>query len=118
MTWLDRLPRSTRTPPGREREVLRLLPRLFVLGTLALALPSIGARLFPWADDAAEAAAIVQRVDILALGAVFVHWTAVVTVFIGALVVVVMKGPVREADSYPINDSNRPCTPTSSSKPT
>ncbi len=118
MTWLDRLPRSSRTPPGLERELLRVLPRIFILGTIALALPSAAARLIPWAEDAADAAAVIQRVDILALGALFVHWTAVVTVAIGALVVVIMKGPVRVADSYPINDANRPCSPTSSSKPT
>lgn len=117
MTWLDRLPRSSRTPPGLERELLRLLPRLFLAGTAILAMPSLAARYFPWTAPE-DAAALVQRIDFLVLGAVFVHWTAVVTVAIGALVVVVMKGPVRVSDSYPINDASRPCSPTSSSKPT
>jgi len=108
MNWLDRLPRSSRTPAGREREVLRLMPRLFLLGTVILGLPSLGARLFPWDATEAEAAALVLRIDILAVSAVFVHWTAVLTVAIGALVVVIMKGPAYVADSYPIADSSVP----------
>jgi len=91
--------------------VLRLMPRLLVMGTAILGLPSLGARLFPWDATAVEAAALVLRIDILAVSAVFVHWTAVLTVAIGAVVVVIMKGPVYVADSYPIDDASRPRPP-------
>jgi hypothetical protein len=91
--------------------VLRLMPRLLVMGTAFLGLPSLVARLFPGDATEAEVAALVLRIDILAVSAVFVHWTAVLTVAIGALVVVIMKGPVHVADSYPINDASRPRPP-------
>ena len=113
MNWFERLPRTSKTPPGREREVLRLMPRLLVLGTVFLGLPSLGARLFPWDATEAEVAALVLRVDIFAVSAVVVHWTAVVTVAIGALVVVIMKGPAYVADAYPLDDSAAPLPPKS-----
>lgn len=108
MNWFDRLPRSTKTPPGRERQVLRLMPRALVLGTAVLALPSLGARLFPWDATEAEVAALVLRVDIYAISAVVVHWTAVVTVAIGAVVVMIMKGPAYVADAYPLDEPAGP----------
>lgn len=111
MNWFERLPRSSKTPPGRERAVLRLMPRLLVLGTVLLGLPSLGARLFPWDATEAQVAALVTRVDILAVSAVVVHWTAVLTVTIGALVVVIMKGPAYVADAYPVEDSAAPQRP-------
>jgi hypothetical protein len=115
MNWFERLPRSSKTPPGRERALLRLMPRLLVLGTILLGLPSLGARLFPWDATEAEVAALVMRVDILAVSGVLVHWTAVVTVAIGALIVVIMKGPAYVADAYPIDDSAAPQGPRSPS---
>lgn len=108
MNWFERLPRSSKTPPGLERPLLRLMPRLLLLGTVFLGLPSLGARLFPWDATEAEVAALVLRVDIYAVSAVVVHWTAVVTVAIGALVVVIMKGPAYVADAYPLDDSAAP----------
>jgi hypothetical protein len=111
MDWFERLPRSSKTPPGLERPLLRLMPRLLVLGTVFLGLPSIGARLFPWDATEAEVAALVLRIDIYAISAVVVHWTALLTVAIGALVVMIMKGPAYVADSYPIDDSAAPKRP-------
>ncbi len=46
MNAFNRLPGFVQTPAGRERDVLRLLPRALVFGTLLLALPSLGARIF------------------------------------------------------------------------
>jgi hypothetical protein len=102
MNRSDSPPRSSKTPPGRERALLRLM------GTVILGLPSLGARLFPWDATEVEVAALVLRIDILAVSVVFVHWTALLTVAIGALVVVIMKGPAYFADSYAIDDSNAP----------
>ncbi len=53
MNAFNRLPGFVQTPAGRERDVLRLLHRVLVFGTLLLALPSLGARIFlgkgmPW----------------------------------------------------------------------
>lgn len=47
MNAFNRLPGFTRTPPGKERKVIRALPMIFLVGTLLLAMPSIFVRFFP-----------------------------------------------------------------------
>lgn len=46
MNAFNRLPGFTRTPPGKERKVIRALPMIFLVGTLLLAMPSIFVRFF------------------------------------------------------------------------
>ena len=50
----------------------------------------------------------IQTIDILAIGVVVLHWTLVLTVAIGAFIVMVMKGPAYVADAYPLEDAERP----------
>lgn len=108
MNAFNRLPGFVQTPAGRERDVLRLLPRALVFGTLLLALPSLTARIFFAAGDAMEASTRIQTVDIVAISILFLHWTAVLTVAIAAFIVMVMKGPAYVADAYPVDDSESP----------
>jgi len=96
------------TPAGRERDVLRLLPRVLVFGTLLLALPSLGARIFFAEGDAVVASSLLQMVDILAISILVLHWTAVLTIAIAAFIVMIMKGPAYVADAYPVEDSESP----------
>jgi len=49
-----------------------------------------------------QAATRLQTVDILAISIVVLHWTAVFTVAIASLIVMVMKGPAYVADAYPL----------------
>jgi hypothetical protein len=39
---------------------------------------------------------------------VILHWTVVLTVGIGAFIVMVMKGPAYVADAYPLVESDHP----------
>jgi len=75
MNALNRFPGFVQTPSGRERDVLRLLPRVLAFGTLLLAVPSLGARLFFGEGDAVEAPSRLQMVDILAISILVLHWT-------------------------------------------
>ncbi|EXI78613.1 MAG: hypothetical protein AW10_02965 [Candidatus Accumulibacter appositus] len=111
MNAFNRLPGFVQTPAGRERDVLRWLPRVLVFGTLLLALPSLVARIFLGAGDAVEASTHLQMIDIIALSIVVLHWTAVLTVAIAAFIVMVMKGPAYVADAYPVADSETPDSP-------
>ena len=108
MNVFNRLPGFTRTPPGLERVVLRVLPRTLLLGTLALGLPSLVARLWPETSGGADAARQVAAVDILAIGVLVVFWTAALTAAIASFIVMVMKGPAYVADAYPLSDSDAP----------
>ncbi|QKS28447.1 MAG: hypothetical protein FAZ92_01175 [Accumulibacter sp.] len=108
MNAFNRLPGSVQTPAGRERDVLRLLPRVLVLGTLLLALPSLVVRMPLGAWGAVAGATPLQMVDIVAISLVVLHWTVVLTVAIAAFIVMVMKGPAYVADAYAVEDSETP----------
>ncbi len=111
MNAFNRLPGFVQTPAGRERDVLRWLPRVLVFGTLLLALPSLATRLLVGEGSTADAPTGLQMVDILALSVVLLHWTAVLTMAIAAFIVMVMKGPAYVADAYPLGDSETPDAP-------
>lgn len=108
MNAFNRLPGFVQTPPGRERDVLRLLPRVLVFGTLLLFVPSLAARIPLGEWDAVEASTRLQMIDFLALSIVVLHWTAALTVAIAAFIVMMMKGPAYVADALPVEDSETP----------
>lgn len=93
-----------RTPAGQERVVLRRLPRVLWVGTVLLALPSLGVRWWWSGSQEAEVLTRILTVDIYMTGVVILHWTAVLTVGIGAFIVMVMKGPAYVADAYPMDE--------------
>lgn len=94
-------------PPGLERAILRLLPKVLLIGTLIPVSLSLLVRILP-ADDSIEPTKAVLNVDIFAFATGLTLWTAVFTVAIGCVVVVIMKGPAYVADAYPVAHSNRP----------
>lgn len=98
MNLFNRLPGFPRTPAGKERDVLRLLPRTFVFGTLLLAVPSLLARLIVGPDDALA----ITTTDIYVIGLIILHWTVLLTAGIAAFIVMMMKGPAYVADAYPL----------------
>ena len=108
MNLFNKLPGHTKTIAGLERSVLRRLPRLFVLGTLLLLLPSVLTRLLPWEGSAAEVATRITTIDIYTVSVVLLHWTVVFTVAIHAFIVLVMKGPAYVADAYPLAEAENP----------
>ena len=104
-----RLPGSIRTEPGLERYILRKIPIAVPLGVAAILAPSALLRLSHWDMPAQELAAIVSKVDMLALGTLLLYCNLLVALTWGALIVMVMKGPVYVADSYPLVDADAPC---------
>ena len=101
MNLFNRLPGFPSTPAGKERVVLRQLPRAFLLGTLLLAIPSLVARLIASPEDALA----VMTTDIYVISLVILHWTVVFTVGIAAFIIMMMKGPAYVADAYPLQEA-------------
>jgi hypothetical protein len=89
-----------------ERRLLGKLPLILLLGTL---LPlSWTAATHWWAvqpldDDSAKA---LLATDFYAIALVAVVWMWVATVAVGCVTVLIMKGPRRQADSYPLPDEH------------
>lgn len=107
----NRLPGFQQTPAGQERGVLRRLPKVLMLGTLLLCLPSLAVRLWWAGAPPYEVASTITTVDIYAISVLVLHWTVVFTVGLGAVIVLVMKGPAYVADPYPMEGMDRPDNP-------
>ena len=95
-------------PPGIEREILRLVPQVFVFGVLGLALPALLARLFPITGSLGEVLRWIQTVDIYVISFELFFCTMMFTVALGAFIVMIMKGPAYVADAYPLIDFDKP----------
>ena len=108
MKYLKKLPNSHRSPPGLERKIWRKLPAAFLAGTLVPAFAYGYARLFPSPLIGETVEKYLTGVEIAAIATVITAWTAVLTVAIGCVVVMLMKGPGYVADAYPLADAEQP----------
>jgi hypothetical protein len=104
------LPGFQKSPAGLERRILRALPRLLWQGTVVLALCAMAVQLWPWDGHEAQVFTRITTLQIWVMSLVVLHWTVVLTVAIGAFIVMVMKGPAYVADAYPLSDADRPST--------
>ena len=108
MNWLKKLPNSRRTASGLEWTLWRKLPLIAAVGTL---LPLLVLGLVYLFNDPAAGAAQArweQMVGYMVLGAILFHWSMVVTVAFGCVVVMIMKGPGYVADGLWVSHSDRP----------
>lgn len=113
----NKLPGFKITPPGAERRVLRLLPKVLVLGSLLLGLPSLAVRVLLLITTTLETETLITTVDIYGISLLVLHWTVVFTVAIAAFIVMVMKGPAYVADPYPLEDFDSLDTPLPGRRP-
>lgn len=99
--FLKRLPGYQICEAGLERKILRELPQLIVLGMLAITLPSILARILLSPQKQ-------KMIDILVIGTEIFYLAMIITLGIGAFIIMLAKGPAYVADAYPLIDSDRP----------
>ena len=104
----NKLPNSSKTPPGLERKILRHMPAAF-LGTLVLCgIPSLCVRLADIQGSQIAIDALIHRVDIMALAVLMVVWNIAFAITTGAVLIVLMKGPGYVADGYKLIDADSP----------
>lgn len=101
MTPFKRLPGFTPAPPGLEHRIWRRLPAVLLWGTL---LPLLVAGALHGLAATAPASAAADRAlrlwDYTMVGVITLHWSLVLTVGMGCVIVRVMKGPAYVADGY------------------
>jgi hypothetical protein len=108
MKWLQKIPNSVRCASGLEWSLWRKLPLIALLGTVLPLLGLLAVHAMTDADANAAQVRWLQMADYF-VGAVLVfHWTMVLTVAIGCVIVMVMKGPGYVADGYAVPHSDRP----------
>jgi hypothetical protein len=110
MKWLQKVPNSPRAASGLEWKLFRKLPWIAALGTALPVLVLLALHLLTNPDTNPAQARWLQMADFI-VGAVLVfHWAMVATVAIGCIIVMIMKGPSYQADSYPLSHSDQPRT--------
>lgn len=97
-----------RYPPGLEWDILQLMPRVIVAVVLALSVAPAWVRLFPPNGTAFEVAKRTTLVDFVSIATGLTVLTAIITVTIGCVLVLVMKGPAYVADAYELPDAPKP----------
>jgi uncharacterized membrane protein len=107
MRWLNKLPNSIRSASGLEWKLWRKLPLIFLVGTAIPLAAAVALHLLTNQDNAAQQRWL-QTMDYVVAGVIVFHWTAVVTIAIGCVVVMVMKGPGYVADGMEVSHSDRP----------
>lgn len=105
---MQKHPPDRKYPPGLEWTLFRKLPLLTFAGFAVIGLLYGLVRIWPWEGEARQLASLIQRMDFALIGAAIFHLTMMFTLLIGCVVVLIMKGPRYTADSYPVNDSERP----------
>jgi len=88
--------------------LLRLMPKVWAVGTLLPAVMAFAARFVITGRDAAELERHIQLFDFAMIGLVIFIWTLVLTVTIGCVIVWLMKGPAYVADGFEVSHSDNP----------
>ncbi len=101
-------PDSVRAPAGLEWRLFRKLPCLTVIGFAVLGLAWIALKLWPLEGDAVAIARKTHNFEFALIGLAIFHLTMVLTVAIGCVIVMIMKGPQYTSDSYELQDAERP----------
>ena len=108
MELFKKLPGYRRAQSGFEWVLFKRLPWIALVGTiLAVAVPAVAwLALHDTVDPLSDH--VFMRLVYIMVGAVVVHWAAVVTLAIGCVIIMVMKGPAYVADAYPLGDRDTP----------
>jgi len=105
---MEKHPPDRYYPPGLEWWLLKRIPRMSFFAILGFGLAWLLVRIRPYAGPIAEAEMQIQRWEFALLGGFIFFITMVVTVVIGCVFVIIMKGPRYSADSYKVEDAERP----------
>ncbi len=84
--------------------------RLTLIALLGILLPVMAWAIFElmWTQTPADASVWQTTASFVTLGVVIFHWTMLITIAIGCVIVIVMKGPGYVADAYPLSHSDFP----------
>jgi len=117
VNWLQKLPGFTRSAPGLEWALWKKLPWIALAGTaLPLGLVALACLAAPEAPSPTDERQLTQWLY-MAIGVVVLHWTLLLTIAIGCVIVMLMKGPAYVADALEVPHFDHPCSPTSDNKP-
>ena len=104
MNYFNKLKGFQRSPAGLEWQIWKRLHLILAAGTVLPLLASAGAYVLDGLDSATQNARAVEQFFYVMLGVVMLHWTLVLTLAIGCVIVMLMKGPAYVADAYEMEE--------------
>lgn len=104
MKYLKKLDGFQRSPAGLEWQIWKRLHVILGVGTALPLVASAGAYVLDELGPAEQNARAVEQFFYVMLGVVMLHWTLVLTLAIGCVIVMLMKGPAYVADAYPMEE--------------
>ena len=108
MHWFNKLPGTKRAVSGLEWTLWKKLPLITWAGTfLPLAMLALVYLLHGESPEPSTARWLLMMVYVAA-GLILFHWSMVITLAIGCLIVMAMKGPGYVADGYLLSHSDQP----------
>jgi len=101
-----------RYPPGLERELLRKIPK-YLLGSILIPMFMVMLVRLPlienvFASTTEEIEKLHTTIDFLSIAIFVAALPVILTLFIGCIIVILMKGPAYIADAYDVNDVDDP----------
>ena len=106
--FLNKLPNSRREPHGLEWKILKKMPMATLASLVIPGLMVLYARMSPMPAPGESVDKYLTGINIAAIATSVTALTAVFTVAIGCVIVVLMKGPAYVADEYPLSDASEP----------
>ncbi len=107
MSYFNKLKGFQRSPAGLEWQIWKRLPIILAVGTALPLLASAGAYVLDGLEPATQNARAVEQFFYIMVGLVVLHWTLVLTLAIGCVIVMLMKGPAYVADAYAMEEPTR-----------
>lgn len=104
--YFKKLPGFVKSPTGIEWVLFKRLPWIFLIGTT---LPAIYG--YYQYRNATMPEHELQKLFYLCISLIGLHWTFVVLIAIGCIVVMIMKGPAYVADAYELPKEDRHLEP-------
>jgi hypothetical protein len=105
MNYFRRLKNQHCGVPGLEWKLFKKLPMFLLGGAVIPLLIAFSGRVFPPDGPAADVAKQILTLDIFSIAVGLTAWFAILTVGVGCVVVIIMKGPAYVADSYSPDDA-------------
>jgi hypothetical protein len=106
--WLKRLQGFQSSPAGLEWALWKRLPAILAWGTVLPVVAALVWHALAPADPTPAEARSLLLADYVVAGVVILHWTVVLTLAIGCVIVMLMKGPAFVADAYELPHSDKP----------
>jgi hypothetical protein len=100
MNYFNKLKGFQRSPAGLEWQIWQRLHLILAAGTVLPLLAGASAYVL----DDTESTRAVEQFFYVMVGLVALHWTLVLTLAIGCVIVMLMKGPAYVADAYEMEE--------------